>query len=136
MRAVDDGTAEPGRFDRVLSAMRHQRAPDKGNIRQSEKKAEFAHGVCKQEADIPLQGLAAAADAHGISGFGEFVFDLCATGRMTRNDNGQDIGEISDQYAMGCRYNFLFAGMGAECEPAGPCRCRRFERSKRGRIRG
>ena len=45
MRSVQDGGVEPGRLDRVLAAMRDQRAAEKGDRRDAIEKAEFAERI-------------------------------------------------------------------------------------------
>eukprot|EP01035_Chromulina_nebulosa_P000299 gene299-419_t len=50
VRTVDDGGAELDRLDRILAAMRHQRAAHEHDRRQPVEQAELAHGV----GDVPL----------------------------------------------------------------------------------
>src|SRR6476661_7898378 len=92
MRSGDDGGAELDGFHRVLAAMGHERAADKGHRHKTIKETELADGVGDVDVGARVRQLAFGAKRDFEVRCGKQPRDEWASIRMARHDDGEEVG--------------------------------------------
>ena len=112
MRAVHDGGAELDRLDRILPAMRHQRAAHEHDRRKTIEQAEFAHGV--GDIDVRRRGrqFLARAQVHAQARCDNEARNRSATVGMPRHDHGEQPRKEPGERLVRFDQNLFLAGMG------------------------
>ena len=112
VRPVHDRGAELDRLDRILAAMRDQRAAHEHDRRQPVEQPQFAHGI----GDIDVGGrdrqFLARAQGYMQAGRRDRARDALTTVRMPGHDHAQQRREGRGQTAVRFHEQLLLAGMG------------------------
>ncbi len=112
MRAMQDGGAELGGFDRILPAVPDQRAADENDRRQAIDETEFADGVGDINVGRRVGQLAARPQPSFQPGGPRDFGDADAALGMARHDQRQQAGKIRAQPPVRVDHGGFLAGMG------------------------